>query len=111
MLRACHIASIKNVRLILESSAIVYSYIREHQAQLESIGSRRIVVFVDIGHSKTSITVAVFDSSSGKTAAKILFKSSAKNFGGRNLDWKVLEHVSDELEREHQLDEGPKNSK
>ena len=55
---ACKIAEV-NARLIDESTAIVHSYAKYNMSSLQDGDfGKKIVIFVDIGHSDTSITVA-----------------------------------------------------
>lgn len=58
-------------------------------ANLLSLDQPRIVVFVDIGHSKTTITVARFTKEE-KVKAEIVLHRSDKNLGGRDFDWLAL---------------------
>jgi len=54
---------------------------------------QRIVAFVDLGHSKTTITIAAFIK--GKT--KIICHKSDRNLGARDFDWEVLKLISAEF--------------
>lgn len=78
---ACHIAGIKCLRVINESTAIVYNYgfFRKNDLDAEN---ERVVAFVDMGHSKTTITIAAFK----KGESRIIIHNSDRNLGGRDLD-------------------------
>jgi len=56
---ACDVAGFKCLRVINESTAIVYNYgfFRKNDLSKED---ERVVAFVDFGHSKTTITIAGF---------------------------------------------------
>ena len=60
----------------------------------------QVVVFVDIGHSKSTITAAKFTygSDSVKSTAEVLYHDSDKTLGGREIDWILMEKYSDEFE-------------
>ena len=56
----------------------------------------RFVAFVDIGHSKTTVTIAGFL----RNRTQIFFHNSDRNLGGRDLNYKVMEELSKEFQRE-----------
>lgn len=60
MLDACEIAQYKCLRLINESTAVCLNYGFFRKGDLPEKGDGRIVVFVDLGHSKLTVTVATF---------------------------------------------------
>ena len=62
------------------------------------------MAFVDIGHSKTTVTIAGFQ----RNMARIYFHDSDRNLGGRDLNYKVMEELSKEFQRE--FDENPMKS-
>lgn len=59
LLDAAKIADLKVLRLVNESTAIAMSYGIFRKSELEETNSRN-VVFVDLGHSKTSAFLAAF---------------------------------------------------
>jgi heat shock protein 4 len=81
MLDACQIAELNPIRLINEctASALAYGFFRKPELD-EKIS--RNVVFVDLGHSKCTVSVVDFTSKK----MKILAHTSDRNFGGRKMD-------------------------
>ena len=55
------IAGIKNPILVSESTATVTSYAYENIDKLKKLSQRKHVIFIDIGHSKTTVTVASYE--------------------------------------------------
>jgi len=88
MLDACEIAGLKCLRLINESTAIALQYGFFRKKDLDAKEERR-VAFVDVGHSKTTITIASFVQ--GKT--KIIIHKSDRNMGGRDFDMALVEKL------------------
>ncbi len=93
MLDACEIANYKCIRLINESTALCLNYGFFRKADLPEKGDPRNVVFVDLGHSKLTVTIAAF--LQGK--AKILCHESDRNLGGRNMDLLLCEKLGEEF--------------
>lgn len=56
---ACEIAGLKCLRVINDNTAICYNYGFFRKNDLPSEGER-VVAFVDMGHSKTTVTIAGF---------------------------------------------------
>ena len=77
-LDATEIAGIQCVRLINESTAcaLTYGFFRKNDLDAEKA---RIVVFVDFGHSKLSVTFASFT----KGKMKVIGTNSNRNLGAR----------------------------
>ena len=93
LLDACSIAGIE-ARIVDESTATMYNFAYEKMSELRSIGSPRIVAFVDIGHSKTTVTIVEYTK---EIKAKIILSKSDVNLGGRDLDWEILKIIADEF--------------
>ena len=76
--------------------ATVASYVYEHKQRLsKDLGDSEMVAFVDVGYSKTTITIAEFERQGDDLIeAKIVLHHSDKNLGGRDCDWLLLEHFS-----------------
>lgn len=89
LLDACVIANIKP-RLVSESKAILFSYGHQNWQELRNSSEKKIVVFIDIGYSKTTVIVASFE----KKYSEILVEKSDKNLGGRDLDWQLLDWLN-----------------
>lgn len=82
---AIDIAGLKCLRVINESTAICYNYGFFRKADL-SKEQERIVAFVDMGHSKTTITIAGFK----QQEARIICHRSDRNLGGRDMDYQIM---------------------
>jgi heat shock protein 4 len=93
---ACEIAGIKCLRVINESTAIVYNYgfFRKNDLDPEK---ERVVAFVDVGHSKTTITIAAFK----RGEARIIIHNSDRNLGGRDFDDAVLDVIGGEFAKKY----------
>ncbi len=78
---AAEVAGLKCIRLLNESTAIALNYGFFRKADLPEKDPRN-VVFVDLGHSKLTVTIASF--LKGKT--RIIIHSSDRNVGARNID-------------------------
>lgn len=81
MLDACQIAELNPIRLINDctASALAYGFFRK--PELDEKNARN-VVFVDLGHSKCTVSVVSFTSKK----MKVLAHTSDRNFGGRKMD-------------------------
>ena len=93
LLDACVIANIKP-RLVSESKAILFSYGHQNWQELRNSSEKKIVVFIDIGYSKTTVIVASFE----KNYSEILVEKSDKNLGGRDLDWQLLDWLNQKFQ-------------
>ena len=89
---AAEIAGLKCLRVINESTAIVLNYGFFRKKDLDE-KKERIVAFVDVGHSKTTITIASFK----KGEAKILVTNSDRNLGGRDFDFEIAQVIGGEF--------------
>ena len=88
LLDACEIAGINCLRVINESTAIALNYGFFRKKDLDA-KDNRIVAFVDMGHSKTTVTIASFIQ--GKT--KIICHKSDRNLGARDFDWEIMQTI------------------
>ena len=89
LLRACKIVDVQ-ASLIDESTATTYEYANDNLSQIKKANSQTIVVFVDMGHSKTTVTVSEFTS---ELKARVIVHRSDRNLGGRDLDWQILQKL------------------
>ena len=64
----------------------------------------RIVAFVDVGNSKSTVTIGRFESVGGKIKAEVLMHHSDRNLGGRDLDYLLGRQIADEFKEENDLD-------
>ena len=83
MLESIQISGLNCTALINESSAITLAYGFQKLKDLLKDNNPRIVVFIDLGHSKTSIIYAEFN----KTLLKILSVTSERFCGARDFDY------------------------
>ncbi len=93
---ACEIAGIKCLRVINESTAIVYNYGFFRKADLDP-EKERCVAFVDLGHSKTTVTIAAFK----KGESRVICHNSERNLGGRDFDNAVIDVVGGEFAKKY----------
>lgn len=88
VLDAAEIAGVKCIRLVNESTAIALNYGFFRKADLPE-KDPRYVAFVDLGHSKVTITIASFL----KGKMKIVIHKSDRNLGARNMDALLVDHL------------------
>ena len=91
MLESIKISGLKCTSLLNESSAIILAYGMHYLKELND--KPRLVVFVDLGHSQTTIIYAEFT----KTLFQILSISSERFCGARELDYLIAENVTFEF--------------
>jgi heat shock protein 4 len=89
---AAEIAGLKCLRVINESTAIAYNYGFFRKGDL-SKDEERIVAFIDMGHSKTTITIAGFKCQE----ARIIVHKSDRNLGGRDCDYQIMQKLGEEF--------------
>lgn len=94
LLDAAEIAGLKCQRIINESTALAMQYGFFRRGDLDP-KTERIVAFVDVGHSKTTVSIAAFT----KESTRIICHKSDRNLGGREFDWKVCELLGQEFEK------------
>lgn len=101
-LDATEIAGIQCVRLINESTAcaLTYGFFRKNDLDAEK---PRIVVFVDFGHSKLSVTFASFT----KGKMKVIGTHSNRNLGARQIDLQLFDLLGGEFAKKYGCDPRP----
>jgi len=92
LLDAAEIAGLKCLRVINESTAIVLNYGFFRKKDLDEKKERK-VAFVDVGHSKTTITIASFK----RGESKILIHNSDRNLGARDFDYEISQVIGGEF--------------
>jgi molecular chaperone DnaK (HSP70) len=97
VLDACEIAQYKCIRLINESTAVCLNYGFFRKADLPEKGDPRYVAFVDLGHSKLTVTIAAFHQ--GKV--KIMAHTSDRNLGARSMDLLLLDVLGAEFTKKY----------
>jgi len=93
---ACEIAGLKCLRVINESTAICYNYGFFRKGDL-SAEDDRIVAFIDMGNSKTTVTIAAFK----QKEARMICHKSDRNLGGRDLDYAMMQKIGEEFMTKH----------
>ena len=98
-LDAAEIAGVKCLRTINESTAVglTYGFFRKRDLSKDE---PRKVVFVDYGHSKTTVTIASFV----QEKLKIIYHASDRNMGARNMDYLVLDKLAEEFNSKYGAD-------
>jgi heat shock protein 4 len=99
MLDAADIAGLKCIRLINESTAVALSYGFFRRPDIQE-KENRVVAFVDLGHSKLTVTIASFE----KSKMKILVHNSDRNIGARNFDYLLVDKLGEEFAKKYGSD-------
>ncbi|GKD34568.1 heat shock 70 kDa protein 16-like protein, partial [Tanacetum coccineum] len=97
-LDAAAIAGLKPLRLMHDGTAIALGY-GMYKTDLSDVGPT-IVVFVDIGHCDTQVTVAAFK----QGQMKILSHSFDNNLGGRDFDEVLFKHFAAQFKEKYEID-------
>jgi heat shock protein 4 len=87
MIDSLNIADLQCTNLINESSAIALNYGLFRRTQFDE-SKPKIVAFVDMGQSKTSISFASFT----KNVQKVISVTSDRFLGARDFDFLLMEH-------------------
>lgn len=80
--------------MISETTATAMDYCRSHLKDLSEDKARH-VLFIDMGYSKTSLSLAEIK----KTSLKIVYETHNRNLGVRDIDWILYEFYCDMLEK------------
>ncbi|XP_071737495.1 heat shock 70 kDa protein 16-like [Rutidosis leptorrhynchoides] len=105
-LDAARIAGLRPLRLLHDGTATALGYGLYKTDFPDSRGGETTttrttnVVFVDIGHCDTQVTVAAFEP--GKM--KILSHSFDENLGGREFDQVLFKHFAEQFKEKHKID-------
>ncbi|KAI9219216.1 heat shock protein 70 family [Blastocladiella britannica] len=99
MLEACEIAGLNPLRLINDTTASALAY-GITKTDLPEEGAPRKVVFVDVGHSSTSIAAVQY------VKGKLQVKATAADpfLGGRDLDQLLVNHFVGEFKDKYKFD-------
>ena len=98
-LDAAEIAGIKCIRLINEGTACALTYGFFRKGDLDE-KIKRVVAFVDFGHSALTITYASFT----KGKMTILKSHSNKNLGARQIDYQLFDLLGGEFAKKYGCD-------
>ncbi|KAI3800293.1 hypothetical protein L1987_28380 [Smallanthus sonchifolius] len=96
-LDAASIAGLKPLRLMHDGTAIALGY-GMYKTDFSDSGPT-VVMFVDIGHCDTQVTVAAFE----QGGMKILSHSFDQNLGGRDFDEVVYKHFAAEFNEKYKI--------
>lgn len=96
MIDAVRVADLKLIQLVNESSANTLNYGLFRRSQFDE-KNPRIVAFVDIGQSKTSI----FFSSFTKNNHKVISVTNERHCGARELDYILVEHFAEMFNKKY----------
>lgn len=99
VLDAAEIAGLKCIRLVNDSTAIALNYGFFRKADLPD-KDPRYVVFVDLGHSKVTVTIASFL----KGKMRMIVHKSDRNLGARNMDYLLVEKLGEEFAKKYGAD-------
>ncbi|GLJ31905.1 hypothetical protein SUGI_0642170 [Cryptomeria japonica] len=97
-LDAATIAKLEPLRLMHESAAIALAYgiYKTDLPETEQIN----VVFVDVGHSDTQVSVAAFK----KGQLKMLSHAFDRSLGGRDFDEVLFNHFAEKFKKDYKID-------
>ena len=104
MFVAARIANVKLTRIVSETEVNVKNYGIYRRGDIKD--TKRIVLFVDVGHSKTSVYLSEFT----KDKAVVLYENHNRHLGARDLDLLLYDTYQKQFEKEsgHLVDENPK---
>ena len=91
--------------LVPEDKAVIFSYIQTHQNAIRALPEPQTVtvLFFDMGHSKTSVSIGQF----GANGYKRLRAMVEPNLGGRDLDNACMKYVSEKFQEEYGCEDNP----
>lgn len=95
---ACVIANLNPVRIVndVTAAAVGYGVFKTNLPEDKA----KIVMFIDIGQSSYTCTIAAFK----KGEMKILGTAFDRDFGGRDIDRTITEHLADEFKEKYHID-------
>ncbi|KAF9526854.1 heat shock protein 70 family [Crepidotus variabilis] len=99
LIDAASVANLNVLRLINDTTATALGY-GITKSDLPEADNPRHVVFVDVGHADMSVSVVAF------SKGQLQVKSTAyePNLGGRDIDYALLEHFSEEFKGKYKID-------
>lgn len=95
MMDALKVADLKLIQLVNESSANALNYGLFRKKQFDD--KPRIVAFVDVGHSKTSIFYGSFTTNNNK----VISVTNDRHLGSRDMDYHVVEYYADIFKKKY----------
>ncbi|VDC07564.1 unnamed protein product [Peniophora sp. CBMAI 1063] len=100
VLDAAAIANLNPLRLMNDTTAVAFGYGITKSDLPEDPENARHVVFIDIGHSSLSASVAAF--SKGQVAIKAT--AYDPHLGGRDIDFALVQYFSEEFKTKYKID-------
>ncbi|KAK7052353.1 heat shock protein [Favolaschia claudopus] len=99
LLDAAAIAGLNPLRLINDTTAVALGY-GITKSDLPEPENPKHVIFVDVGHSSLSAAVVAF------SKGQLAIKSAAydRNLGGRDIDYALVQHFSEEFKGKYKID-------
>lgn len=97
LLNSCSIAGISISKVLNENSACGLEYAMNNLSELNY--QNRNVLFIDIGHCKTTMFIIKFNG----LGMEIISQVFDKNLGGRNFDWKILERITEIFQHKYKI--------
>lgn len=99
VLDACRVANVNCLKLVNDNTAIALSYgfFRRKDFKENDVTN---VAFVDVGHAKTTVTIASFT----QKKVKIIAHQSNRNLGARNFDASILNKIGQEFFDKYKVD-------
>lgn len=95
VLTAARIAEVNVIRLMNETTAVALNYGLFRASELTT--DPRTVLFVDLGNSKTSLSICNFT----KEKMSIVYEKHERNLGARDMDWALLEFYSEMFNKKY----------
>jgi molecular chaperone DnaK (HSP70) len=104
ILIAARIAGVKIARLVSETECNVKNYGIFRRSDIKD--TKRLVLFTDFGHCKTSVYIAEFTNQK----ANVLYENHNRHLGARDIDLVLYDLYQKEFEKSsgHLVDENPK---
>lgn len=99
LIDAAQIASLNPLRIINETTAVALGY-GITKSDLPEPENPRHVMFIDVGHSNLTATVVAF----AKNQLHIKGSASDRQLGGRDIDYALVQHFSEEFKTKYKID-------
>ena len=98
LLNAISISGIPCVKIMNEGTAVTLSYGLFRNDKFTDVP--KTVAFVDLGHSKFSVTISQFVKNKGE----VLVHWANRNLGCRDFDWMLMNHLAADFEKKNKID-------
>lgn len=100
VLDAAAIANLNPLRLMNDTTAVAFGYGITKSDLPDDPDNARHVIFVDMGHSSLSVSVAAF------SKGQLTIKATAydHHLGGRDIDYALVRHFAEEFKTKYKID-------